>query len=319
MMTRNALPTAGSVLGIDVGFSPTRKSSAVCRLDWNLQHVELAITRFRAVEPERTDSICRLLDRPVEAVALDGPLRGDLQVIGRYRLAERLLTLRLRPLIGKPGQASALVGRSLNLHTNLCAATVLATALVRPSRHTNAIHASAIVEAFPTSFMGVLIDEPGRVPAKRGNRSDVYFQHLATTGGFAALLDHLLPGRRVTTALGDVTNHDDRAALVCALTALAVAAGDFSQVGDDDGWIVLPLGRWCVLGHARCLRRTQPVRGFTSPASAEARRWLGQPSPPKKPPGFPLAWTGASTVEGARPVRPTRISVAELTAKQLPA
>lgn len=40
--------------------------------------------------------------------------------------------------------------------------------------------------------------------------------------------------------LAAVTNHDDRAALVCALSALAVVAGDFVAVGDDDGWIILP-------------------------------------------------------------------------------
>jgi len=37
-----------------------------------------------------------------------------------------------------------------------------------------------------------------------------------------------------------VTNHDDRAALVCALTALCVAARDYTAVGDEDGWIILP-------------------------------------------------------------------------------
>jgi predicted RNase H-like nuclease len=37
-----------------------------------------------------------------------------------------------------------------------------------------------------------------------------------------------------------LTNHDDRAALICALTALSVAADDFTAVGDADGWIVLP-------------------------------------------------------------------------------
>ena len=41
----------------------------------------------------------------------------------------------------------------------------------------------------------------------------------------------------------DVTNHDDRAALICALTALCVAAGDYTAVGDTDG------GSYC--RHAR--------------------------------------------------------------------
>ena len=33
---------------------------------------------------------------------------------------------------------------------------------------------------------------------------------------------------------------DDRAAVVCASTALAVAAADYVVVDDEDGWIVLP-------------------------------------------------------------------------------
>lgn len=37
------------------------------------------------------------------AAAFDGPLRQGFDIIGRYRTAERMLTRRLRPLIGKPG------------------------------------------------------------------------------------------------------------------------------------------------------------------------------------------------------------------------
>jgi hypothetical protein len=53
-------------------------------------------------------------------------------------------------------------------------------------------------------------------------------------------LQHILPGRTVRGALEAVTNHDDRAALVCAITALCIAANNFTAVGDDDGWIILP-------------------------------------------------------------------------------
>jgi hypothetical protein len=40
--------------------------------------------------------------------------------------------------------------------------------------------------------------------------------------------------------LEGVVNHDDRAALVCAATALCVASGDYTAVGGQDGWIILP-------------------------------------------------------------------------------
>jgi hypothetical protein len=96
----------------------------------------------------------------------------------------------------------------------------------------------AAVEAFPTSFLGVLIENPSAISAHRGNRSDLFYVHLDQSGGLLNLLHHLLPGR--TIRFDEIKDHDERAALVCALTALSVAAREYTAVGDDDGWIVLP-------------------------------------------------------------------------------
>jgi hypothetical protein len=98
----------------------------------------------------------------------------------------------------------------------------------------------AVAETFPNSFLGVMLHDPTAVVTNRKKRSDAFFKHLIATGTLQNLLSYLLPGRATVQPLGSVTNHDDRAALVCALTALAFAAGDFTAVGDDDGWIVLP-------------------------------------------------------------------------------
>jgi len=236
------LPQAGSVLGVDVGYSPKRPSSAVCRLDWNTQQVSWKIQRFRALSCEREIAITAVAGNArLEAAAFDGPLRIGFDVIGRYRTAERMLTRRLRPLIGKPGQASAPVGKALNSAANDCVEAVLGQCEVRAARHAVRIDAKAVVEAFPNSFLGVMLRKPADVKAPRGKRSDIFFKHLTENGELERLLDHLLPGRMLAAALADVVNHDDRAALVCALTALSVAASDFTAVGDDaDGWIVLP-------------------------------------------------------------------------------
>lgn len=234
------LASKGSVLGIDVGCSPTRRSSAACRLDWNEHSVSWRVMRFRAIEPERSDAIAEVIgETEVLCAAFDGPLRADLAVIGRYRTAERLLTRRLQPFIGKPGQASAPIGRLLNEHANACARAAMSLKRVGPATHRHAIHECAIVEAFPSSFLGVLIAEPRQLNARRGDRSDTFYQHLSSCGGLQTLLGRLLPGR-AGAPFGMVTNHDDRAAVVCALSALCVAAGDYTVVGDQDGWVVLP-------------------------------------------------------------------------------
>ena len=98
----------GSVLGIDVGWSPKRKSIAVCRLSWSEREVKWHIRRFRAIEPDRKDTIKRVVDdHDLLAVAIDGPLRPGFDEIGHYRSAEYLLTQQeLRERIGKPGQSS---------------------------------------------------------------------------------------------------------------------------------------------------------------------------------------------------------------------
>lgn len=231
---------AGSVLGIDVGSSPSRRSSAVCRLDWSATELTWAIDRFRATEPERSGTIRRVAGRTqLLAAAFDGPLRTGLDVIGRYRVAERMLTRRLGPLIGKPGQSSTPVGKALNGAANACVTVVLEHCEVSASGHDHPIHHKAVVEAFPSAFLGLMIKDPAALNARRGDRSDTFYKHLCETGGLVGLLVHLLPGRRVTD-LDLITNHDDRAALVCAATALCVAAGEFVAVGDHNGWIILP-------------------------------------------------------------------------------
>jgi hypothetical protein len=74
----------------------------------------------------------------------------------------------------------------------------------------------------------------------RQQRSDRYYTALVANGTLDRLLAHHLPGRRRTGDLAAVRNHDERAALVCAVTALGVARGDYMCVGDADGWIILP-------------------------------------------------------------------------------
>ncbi len=91
----------------------------------------------------------------------------------------------------------------------------------------------AIVEAFPTTFLGVLVDRPGVLQHPK-QKSDRYFVHLANHQRLDWFLERLLNDRRWAHAPSEITNHDDRAAFVCALTALCIAVGEFTAVGDED-------------------------------------------------------------------------------------
>lgn len=236
-----SLPASGSVLGIDVGYSTKRRSSAVCRLSWADNTLEWSMVRFRHCEHEWRDALAAsAAGSPILCAAFDGPLRRGLDEIGRYRRAEAMLTLRLASKIGKPGQSSSPVGRRLNAAANTYARFLLNQPEIVRADHEHAIDAVSIAEAFPSSFLGVMLPSPSALVATRGSRSDVFFGYLARQGGLQALVGYFLPEHRPIACWETVTNHDERAALVCALTALCVAAGDYVAVGDEDGWIILP-------------------------------------------------------------------------------
>ena len=86
-----------------------------------------------------------------------------------------------------------------------------------------------------------MLDEAFPQGTKR--RSDRYFERLTTDprgDRLAGLVTRPLPGRPLRTPLQSFRNHDDRAAIVCAITALCVAARRYTAVGDDNGYIILP-------------------------------------------------------------------------------
>lgn len=130
--------------------------------------------------------------------------------------------------------------KKLNEQANLTARFVKEHFCIERANATVRIDERAVVEAFPTTFLGVMVDGPEALESSE-KRSDQYFAHLARAGRLDRVLEGLLPGRGPAKSPAAVKDRDERAALVCALTALCVVAGDFTAVGDDqDGWIILP-------------------------------------------------------------------------------
>ena len=205
----------------------------------------MRIERFRATPSDRANTISRVAgESDLHAVAIEGPLRPGFGAIGHYRSAERLLSRgELRRRIGKPGQSSSPNGKKLNAQANEAALLVKRRLRIRKPKPKVQIDDYAIVEAFPTTFLGVMIERPERLASSR-SRSDKYFADLAERRCFNRLANRLLGGRKWSKEPDEVKNHDDRAGLVCALTALSVVMGEFAAVGDgEDGWIMLP-PRW---------------------------------------------------------------------------
>lgn len=235
------MSNGGSVLGIDIGYSPKRRSSAAGRLTWDASDIDWVVARFRYQEPERRQTIIRTIgEHAIMAATFDGPLARGLTPIGVHRRAERMLTKRLQPLAGKPGQSSAPVGKRLNIATNEAARIVIDSGALKLSHHQCRIDQLAIAEAFPTSYLGVLLSDPEPIARGRGGKSDRFFKAAIIEEALSGLVGDLLPGRRQPDAAG-ITNHDERAAYICALTALGVAKRRYTAVGDNErGWIILP-------------------------------------------------------------------------------
>jgi hypothetical protein len=242
-MSHHLLSQSGAVLGCDVGWSEKRKSSAACYLAFDRDGASIQIApRFTAKRTDLEKSLAALVGRrPLLAAAFDGPFRRDLNQIGVYRACERVLTVGLAPLIGKPGQSSSPNGRKLNVAANAFVKTALAMGCIAEADHLAAIHPSAVAEAFPTSFLGTMLEDGFHKP--RRTRSDSYFERLTTDprgDRLAGLVMSLLGGRPLRRRLQDVLNHDDQAAIVCAITALCIAARRYTAIGDDNGYIILP-------------------------------------------------------------------------------
>ena len=234
------LPASGAVLGIDVGWSLRSASSGICRLDWDAHTINWTVRHFTGHPEARAASLDAVAgDQRLLAVGLDGPLRGDLAVIDRYRLAEKRLSQKaIAGRISQPGSSRSPVGRLLNHHTNQFASLLIDRGIVAQARHAHAVHQRALFEAFPTSFLGLMLENAEKGP--RQQRSDRYYLALLANGTLERLLAHHLPGRQLSGDLEAVRNHDERAALICAISALGVARQDYVSVGDADGWIILP-------------------------------------------------------------------------------
>ena len=249
----SVLPPTGAVLGIDVGFAATRPTTCFCLLAWNESQASLNSCITGSAATDRAAAISRLCGgRSLAAVALDGPLVSGLVHARHYRVAEAILSRGVLQKRGKPGQTSAPTGQQLHAHATALAKQALDLARIEPASHWEPIHEKRIVEAFPNIFLAALIDED-RLPALARDASDRYWEVVVQPGApnsregtarpsrLEQLFRHLLPERDLRADLTQCGNHETRAGVICALTALCVAAGEHVAVGDIiDGDIMLP-------------------------------------------------------------------------------
>lgn len=229
-----------------MGWSLRGATTGLCVVQWRGGVVTWRFARARHDTEHRRAAIGGLLTAAggeVSAVAIDGPLRPELRVRCSYRTCDALLSRGAFQRRGKVAPTNCPSGLRLHREASRLAGLALEH-VVAPARHRAAIHARAVVEAFPNLWLGVMCDDDEACayprPARHRRWTDTLFPALAERAKLEALMTLLLPGHRVAGSWAEVTHHEDRAALACAVSALGVAVGRHVAVGSADGWVVLP-------------------------------------------------------------------------------
>jgi hypothetical protein len=234
-----------ALLGVDVGFSKTRKTTG---LAWFANStIETALTG--SSWQERSGSLPRNVQFSI--VALDASVVPE-HNYDAARGCERAFyggafSRRCRPGLSHHGR------RGLDLRAAGREAAQHFAAVLEPVElqfGPLVLPAKPIIEAFPNTFMGVLLPEEnfaGWSKALGKPKSDWLYERVVEAGLFRKLLSKLDIGSpTILENFERAERHDERAALICLLTAMFAWSRDAVIIGDaDGGWFWLsPMALW---------------------------------------------------------------------------
>lgn len=250
MVNRGQSESVQYALGIDVGYSKNRRSTGLCLLEVAPTTIRWRCVNTGTAESQRLKDLRDIVPAGARllGVGIDGPLTPGLRVVPHYRSSDALLTRGVFAKRGKPGATSAPSGQQLHWNATLLAKLVLRLQAegrftLAPSTHPDPVHSSRILEVFPNAFLSVLLpDAAFHGLSLNRNASDVFWEVAVREETYLErLVRALAPARRFEDPLNYVTDHDHRAALLCALAVLCAAQDKYVLSGDPvDGDIILP-------------------------------------------------------------------------------
>ena len=239
-------------LGIDVGYSNTEDTTGLCLITLEHGHFKWCCHNTGSQQDRRLADLMRLIPEgaTISAVGIDGPLTTDFQLIDRYRAADAFLSRGVFQKCCKPGATDSPNGQLLHYHATKLAKLVLELneegyLHVEDAGHPDRIHQLRFVEAFPNAFLGVLLKGAhyDQLKGTEQEKKSDQFWRVAVEDDLLLrdLIKHLVPQTAPDKSLVTISNHDHRAAFVCALAGLCVAKNRYVSVGDPvDGNICLP-------------------------------------------------------------------------------
>lgn len=228
------------VAGIDVGLTLVHPTSGVCRTGPSGEVVAHTYA-------DRLSRVAVLGQAPaLSVVAIDAPLLPQQELHYDIRLVEKVFVWGAFQGRCKPGEshvkgtgqalrrAGAETARSLD-------GASLRQALPRP--FPRVFDQLNIVEAFPNGVLGVSLDESVfRDCPQRNEKFDWLYERWLSQGTLARLQSILnWPREAFWEAAASNNQHDERAAIVCAMTAICVLRGSYVAVGEPNtGFFFLP-------------------------------------------------------------------------------
>jgi hypothetical protein len=232
-----------NLLGVDVGFAAASRTTG---LAWRVNaevktgRTGTSWTDRKQALPSGVNFSLAALDAPILPKHDPQPHRGCESVFYGGAFWNRC-----RPGLSHHGRALALRWAGADAASQF-ATVVLGQGLVS---ELEVQRDCAIVEAFPNTFLGVLLPEAIYEHCDRGlneRKSDWMYRKVAERGSFRELLAQLgwtEPGtiKQFQDQAGSDGDHEIRAALICLLTAGFAASGDAVAIGDPmHGWFWLP-------------------------------------------------------------------------------
>jgi hypothetical protein len=201
---------AANLLGVDVGFSTSRVTTAIALLDGNQLHL---------ARRNRVGSRAAQIpgDFPASVIAIDGPLLPQGADDHIYRSCEAVFIRSPFHDRCKPGLSHWGFGLQLRRASTEACAQFSHLLMSSLEEHKNVHYDGPIAEAFPNAFLAVLIPEVELLSAprlKRGRRFDWLCEQIATTGRLEFILSKKLdmPGE-LWVRLRTEKDHELRAAL----------------------------------------------------------------------------------------------------------
>jgi hypothetical protein len=241
-------------MGVDVGFSKTRRTTGIACLRGDQLSLERAGTTWGTRKAKIPHGF-----RP-SVIGIDGPLLplGADQHVRRhveFVFSRALFHNRCKPGLSHNGvgfEFRRASGDACTQFSSILASSVLA-------KGGTVSREGPIVEAFPNAFLGVLMteDELKKAPRlKRGGRFDWLYKQMVTSGRLKCVLSkQVVLSGQVWNGLSLETNHKKRAALICLLTAALAAKGTAAIIGKLNA-----VGSGCRRGHCGNLGQHKDLR-----------------------------------------------------------